>query len=312
MKNTDFIEIKNINKSYTIAGSGKKQRALYNFSYTISRNKVFALVGESGSGKSTLARILVGLEYPDSGQILINGKKLDFRSNQLRKKIQIVFQDPYSSLNPRLRMVDVFTELYHVLKIKDLKNMSFKEWVEELLSRVGLNMHLLSAYPFQLSGGQRQRFAIARALAPQPEFLILDEPTSALDVSVQAQILQLFEQFKKEEHLTILFISHNLATVEILADYVGIMLQGTLLESGPVEKILQNPSHPYTRLLLEAAKKIIIEDEWEQPKNEEEKSELCPFLTRCPLKKEICSAKFPEMTLLTQKHSIRCHLYSQS
>jgi peptide/nickel transport system ATP-binding protein len=223
-------------------------------SFEIPRGKTFALVGESGSGKSTIAQLVVGLLRPTRGEILIDGTSIAVQGKErkaLQRRIQMVFQDPYTSLNPRWRVGAVIAEPYGPLALPVPRD-DVPDRVAELLIKVGLHPADAEKYPHEFSGGQRQRIAIARMLAAQAEFVVCDEPTSALDVSVQAQILNLMRDLQDEFGLTYLFISHNLAVVRFMADDVGVLKRGLLVEAGPAASIFDNPTHPYTRDLLAA------------------------------------------------------------
>ncbi|WP_042858460.1 ATP-binding cassette domain-containing protein [Dickeya sp. NCPPB 3274] len=224
-------------------------RAVDNVSLRIRRGETLGLVGESGCGKSTLAKMLLGLLAPTSGNVLIEGREIDAGDRrELASRIQPIFQDPYSSLNPRRTVADIVEV---ALRLHDIGTPAErKQRVREMLDVVGMPERTHGQYPGQLSGGQRQRVAIARALILQPEILICDEPTSALDVSVQAQILNLLLTLKKEFGLTYLFISHNLSVVEHLVDHVAVMRKGTIVEQGTREQVFGAPQHPYTRALL--------------------------------------------------------------
>ncbi|MBP2856909.1 ABC transporter ATP-binding protein [Dickeya oryzae] len=224
-------------------------RAVDNVSLRIRRGETLGLVGESGCGKSTLAKMLLGLLPPTSGNVLIEGREIDAGDRrELACRMQPIFQDPYSSLNPRRTVADIVEvalRLHHIGTPAERK-----QRVREMLDRVGMPERTHGQYPGQLSGGQRQRVAIARALILQPAILICDEPTSALDVSVQAQILNLLLTLKKELGLTYLFISHNLSVVEYLVDHVAVMRKGAIVEQGTREQVFGAPQHPYTRALL--------------------------------------------------------------
>lgn len=224
-------------------------RAVDNVSLRIRRGETLGLVGESGCGKSTLAKMLLGLLPPTSGNVLIEGREIDAGDRrELACRMQPIFQDPYSSLNPRRTVADIVEvalRLHHIGTQAERK-----QRVREMLDRVGMPERTHGQYPGQLSGGQRQRVAIARALILQPAILICDEPTSALDVSVQAQILNLLLTLKKELGLTYLFISHNLSVVEYLVDHVAVMRKGAIVEQGTREQVFGAPQHPYTRALL--------------------------------------------------------------
>ena len=263
MQDSVFYKIENVIKSYKIPGRQKKINAVNNVTLEINKGETYGLVGESGCGKTTIVRLMMGLEAADQGVFVVEGEPVDFTKKKdrikLYSRVQMVFQDPYSSLNPRMRMYDLFKELYKFVQL-EYKGENFKSWVDKLLEQVGLNSSFLGRYPFQLSGGQRQRIALARALSMNPQMLILDEAVSALDVSVQAQILELLQQLQDKLKLTYLFISHDLAVVNVLADRVGIMLKGNLIEEDLADKIFTFPTHSYSQKLLKAAKEIIPEE----------------------------------------------------
>ncbi|MFP1743540.1 ATP-binding cassette domain-containing protein [Lonsdalea quercina] len=224
-------------------------RAVNNVSLRIRRGETLGLVGESGCGKSTLAKMLLGLLPPTSGNVLIEGREIDAGDRKaLASRIQPIFQDPYSSLNPRRTVADIVEVALRLHNIGTPEER--KTRVKEMLDVVGMPARTHQQYPGQLSGGQRQRVAIARALIMRPAILICDEPTSALDVSVQAQILNLLLALKQEFGLTYLFISHNLSVVEHLVDHVAVMQKGTIVEQGTREQIFRSPQHPYTKTLL--------------------------------------------------------------
>ena len=229
-------------------------RAAQDVSFAIPRGRTFALVGESGSGKSTIAQMVVGLLASDAGTIEVDGIAVDAagaRRAELRQRVQMVFQDPYTSLNPRWRVGAIVAEPLHALGLSDAGTTA-ADTVAELLAKVGLHASDAERYPHEFSGGQRQRIAIARTLAARADLVVCDEPTSALDVSVQAQILNLMRDLQDEFGLTYLFISHNLAVVRFMADAVGVLKGGVLVEAGEAGAVLDAPRHPYTRALLEA------------------------------------------------------------
>jgi len=232
--------------------------AVEDVSFNIEKGTTYALVGESGSGKSTIAKMLVGLLPPSSGHVSING--IDPTTSEiteqqtLRRNIQMVFQDPYASLNPRWRVRDIVGEPLEALS--ELSGRSLTNKVSELLEKVGMSSRDAMKFPHEFSGGQRQRIGIARALASDPEFIVCDEPTSALDVSVQAQVLNLMRDLQRDLGLTYLFITHDLAVVRYMADQIGVLYLGRLVESASSETLFNSPRHPYTRMLLEAAPRI--------------------------------------------------------
>jgi oligopeptide/dipeptide ABC transporter ATP-binding protein len=281
----------------------------------IARGEALALVGESGSGKSTLARALAGLQRPDSGEIRLDGRLLRSarRSRADQRKIQMVFQDPYSSLNPRMTVGGMLHELVRVHHV--VPGNEVESYTRELLGLVGLSEEAVHAYPRQFSGGQRQRVAIARALALRPELLIADEPVSALDVSVQATILNLLQDLRAELGLTLLLISHNLAVVRYLCDRVAVMYLGRIIEVAPTETLFARPRHPYTAGLLAAIPRMTFAAEGDTPAVQgDPPSPLripsgCRFRTRCPLAQEICEREDPALTSSTSDpaHSAACH-----
>ncbi len=275
-------------------------RAVDGVSFEIARGETLALVGESGCGKSTVARMLVGLYGLTRGDIRFDGQPLSRMSEPggraLRKRLQMIFQDPYASLNPRWRVGRIIAEpmLTHTAMTAEERSAR----VGELLKQVGLDPADQGRYPHQFSGGQRQRISIARALAVNPEFLVCDEPTSALDVSVQAQVLNLMKDLQRNLGLTYLFISHNLAVVHHVADRVGVMYLGRMVEVAPRDELFARPRHPYTRMLLEAIPDIngagkprtAVAGEVPNPLNP---PSGCTFHPRCPHANERCKAEAP-------------------
>lgn len=248
-----LLRLENLSKYY----KGKKSlfTAVKNVSLTIQPKEIVGLVGESGCGKSTLAKMVLMLEKPSEGKIFFNNQDLLNLDNStklaIRRHIQIIFQNPYSALNPRMTLQQILSE---PLDIHQLFTGSLRsKRIEELIHMVGLEKSHLNRYPHQFSGGQRQRICIARALAVEPTFLVCDEPLSALDVLIQAQIIQLLKRCQRELGLTLLFISHDLATVDMIADRVAVMHQGEIVEVGSCEDVFQHPQHAYTKELLAAA-----------------------------------------------------------
>ncbi len=262
-----IIDIVNIKKYFPIKRhTFKKQdwlKAVDGITFSISKGSVFALVGESGSGKSTIARLILRLIQPTSGEIFFKGRNIfDLKKEDLksfRKSVQIIFQDPFASLNPRMNVFDTISEPLKIHKI--VAKSELKDKVLSLLSNVGLQVDALNRYPHEFSGGQRQRICIARALAVSPEVIIADEPLSALDVSIQAQILNLLQELKKQYNLSFLFISHDLRVVQYFSDEVAVMYLGKIVEYSKTDDIFDNPLHPYTIELLSSAPKIKKESE---------------------------------------------------
>jgi peptide/nickel transport system ATP-binding protein len=269
-------------------------RAVDAVSFEIRRGETLALVGESGSGKSTVARLIVGLHAPTAGRIRFAGKRM-----------QMIFQDPYASLNPRWRVRDIVAEPLLFLRIRRKENAQGR--VAELLAQVGLSAEDGDKYPHEFSGGQRQRISIARALAGEPDLLICDEPTSALDVSVQAQILNLMTELQQRLGLTYLFISHNLAVVSQVADRVGVMYLGRVVEIGPAAELFARPRHPYTRMLLDAVPDLQMSGKARTPVAGEMPNPLapppgCAFHPRCPHANARCRTERPEFL-----DAVACH-----
>ena len=284
-------------------------------SFEIQKGKTLALVGESGCGKSTVARLLVGLYQPTRGSFRFDDADAHatYSGNaglQLRRRIQMIFQDPYASLNPRWLVEDIVGE---PLKEHGLitDKAQLKERVGELLQSVGLSPLDMVKYPHQFSGGQRQRISIARALATEPEFLVCDEPTSALDVSVQAQVLNIMKDLQRQRHLTYLFISHNLAVVRHVSDQVGVMYLGRLVELADKHTLFDTPRHPYTVMLLDAIPKMHDTGKARTPVQGEVPNPLnpppgCAFNPRCPHVNERCRTERPQLLTL-RGIRIACH-----
>jgi oligopeptide/dipeptide ABC transporter ATP-binding protein len=288
-------------------------RAVDDVSFTVGIGETVALVGESGCGKTTVALSLLRLIRPDGGRITFAGTLLDERSSQSRhwrRRLSIVFQNPYSSLDPRMRIRDIVGE--PLLTAEGLRGCALTERVAGHLEQVGLGAEHLDRYPHQFSGGQRQRIAIARALALEPKLLILDEPTAALDVSVQAQVLTLLHDLQQRLGLSYLFISHNLATVEAVSDRVVVMYLGRVVEEGPVEEVFAAPLHPYTRGLLDSVPSIDPQQRGHlRPVVGELPSALkpppgCAFAPRCPMAAPDCSIGVPEITKAGHQRAHAC------
>ena len=286
---------------------GKPRQLLHavdGVSFDIEKGKTLALVGESGCGKSTVARLLVGLYNPTRGGFEFDGQDAHaaFKTpegRKLRRRIQMIFQDPYASLNPRWTVENIIAEPLREHEILS-DEAAIKDRVGELLKSVGLSPLDMVKYPHQFSGGQRQRISIARALATHPEFLVCDEPTSALDVSVQAQVLNIMKTLQKEQGLTYLFISHNLAVVRHVSDQVGVMYLGRLVELADKHTLFDTPRHPYTRMLLDAIPKMHDTGKARTPVSGEVPNPLnppsgCAFHPRCPHANARCSSERPSL-----------------
>lgn len=291
-------------------------RAVDAVSFDIRHGETLGLVGESGCGKSTVARLVVGLYQPSAGTISFAGASVtslsEGRRNQpLRRKLQMIFQDPYASLNPRWRVVDIVAEPIRAHRL--LRGQAaIRARVGELLAQVGLAAADGQKYPHQFSGGQRQRISIARALASAPEFLVCDEPTSALDVSVQAQVLNLMRDLQRALGLTYLFISHNLAVVHHIADRVGVMYMGRIVELADKKTLFAQPEHPYTRMLLDAIPDIAMSGKSRTPVAGEVPSPLapppgCTFHPRCPYANDRCRVEIPPLLPSPSGGAVACH-----
>jgi peptide/nickel transport system ATP-binding protein len=322
---TALVEVKDLAKTFDVSAPWlnrviEKQPRRYvhavdGVSFSIERGRTLALVGESGCGKSTVARLLVGLYAPTQGEVLFDGQATTIERpaaelRALRRRMQMIFQDPYASLNPRWKVLDIVAEpLREHGLVQDAADTRSR--VGELLRQVGLAEADSDKFPHQFSGGQRQRISIARALATAPEFLVCDEPTSALDVSVQAQVLNIMKDLQQRQGLTYLFISHNLAVVRHVADEVGVMYLGRLVEIGPKREIFAHPRHPYTRMLLDAIPDIHMSGRARTPVQGEVPNPLsppsgCSFHPRCPHANARCAAERPALTLF-QGVRVACH-----
>lgn len=309
-----ILELKAIDRDFTVSGGLFSQplvlRALQNVSLSVKSGETLGLVGESGSGKSTVAKIMLGLLKPTQGEVLVDGKPIaNMPRREFVRQIQPVFQDPYSSLNPCRTVIDLVNQ---PLKIHGLEKGN-QHAASHMLDRVGFPQRLANSYPGELSGGQRQRVAIARALILKPKVLICDEPTSALDVSVQAQIINLLLELRKEFGLTMLFVSHNLAVVEHLADRVAVMYLGEIVEQTNAKKLFQQPKHPYTQALFASTLSPVPGRGLPKPQlgasaaDPFATSKGCRFAPRCLIAQEQCSEIIPKLRNLDGS-DIRCHL----
>ncbi|WP_027178067.1 ABC transporter ATP-binding protein [Maridesulfovibrio bastinii] len=317
--NKMLLEIKNLYKYYPVNSgllSVKKStiKALNGISLKLRKGETLGLVGESGCGKSTLARIVTGLESPDKGEVLFEGKNISsWPRKKLSSKIQMVFQDPYSSLNPRQKIFNVIAEGMKIHKTGSASEI--KDRVKNLLEQVGLLPEHSKRYPHEFSGGQRQRIAIARAISLNPDLIVCDEPVSALDVSVQAQVIRLLKKIQTEYELSYLFISHDLSVVSYISDRIAVMYLGRLMETSPAGSLYSNPLHPYTRTLLDAVpipdpdhiyKSDVLSGDIPSPVDP---PKGCPFHPRCRESKPECSLNFPEWKEIEPEHFVSCHLY---
>jgi oligopeptide/dipeptide ABC transporter ATP-binding protein len=315
-----LLEIRNLKKYFPVR-KGLLQRvvghvhAVDDVSFAIRPGETLGLVGESGCGKTTVGRTLLRLYEPTSGSIHFRGEDVTHRGGaalrSLRRDMQIVFQDPFSSLNPRMTVRGIVEEGLRIHRIGAAAER--RERVEEILVKVGLDPTYLYRYPHEFSGGQRQRISIARALALQPQFMVLDEPISALDVSIQSQIINLLAQLKDEFQLTYLFISHDLSVVEYISDRVAVMYLGEIVEVATSEQLYRNPLHPYTQALLSSVpsidptkrrQRVVLPGDVPSPINP---PSGCRFHPRCPIAVEACKTQVPPLVQI-DGHSVRCHL----
>ena len=285
---------------------------------TVRKGEVVGLVGESGCGKSTLGRMVAGILPPTEGTILRDGRDIKAltgaEARQMKLRTQMIFQDPYASLNPRMRVQDIVGEAPRVHGLLD--GAAFDDYVDEQMRRAGLDPTFKRRYPHQFSGGQRQRIGIARALAVKPDFIVCDEAVAALDVSIQAQILNLFMRLRRELDLTYLFISHDLGVVEHLSDRVVIMYLGRVVEEADTETVFRRPNHPYTQSLLDSVPRIenrkrafsVVKGEIPSPINP---PAGCHFHPRCPLATERCRVEVPKLREVAPGQRSACHLNDQ-
>jgi oligopeptide transport system ATP-binding protein len=318
MPNESLVEVKNLKKYFTL-NNKSILKAVDDVSFSIEKGETLGLVGESGCGKTTCGRTVLGIYEATSGSVLFEGKDIhSLKANeklQYKKNSQIIFQDPYASLNPRMTVGDIIGEgidIHNMYRGKERY-----ERIYELLSMVGLNREHINRFPHEFSGGQRQRIGIARALAVEPKFIVCDEPISALDVSIQAQIVNLLIRLQKEFGLTYLFIAHDLSMVKHISDRVGVMYLGSMAELAQSSELYANPLHPYTKALIssipipdvEMAKmkrRTILEGEVPSPINPKPG---CKFRQRCRYAKQICSQDTPELKEIDREHYVACHLF---
>ncbi len=325
-----LVEVEDLKKYFPVERSfierilSRKRRyvkAVDGITFAIRRGEVFALAGESGCGKTTTAYLIVRLLEPTSGRIVFNGRDITHEPERslrrwYRRRVQIIFQDPYASLNPRMKVGEAIAHPLEIHGIAEGKEK--KEMVLDMLRKVGLTPPELfyNKYPHELSGGQRQRVAIARALILRPELVVADEPTSALDVSIRSQILKLLLELKKELNLTYLYITHDLATAYYIADRIAVMYLGKIVELGSVEDVLENPLHPYTKALLSAIpipdprmsrtrRRVKIPGE---PPNPINPPTGCRFHPRCPWATKLCAVEEPELREVSPGHYVACHM----
>ncbi len=310
-----MIEVKDLRKEFPVdAGKKKVISAVNGVSFSIGRGETFGLVGESGCGKSTLGRCILRLVEPSSGSVLYEGVDITKgKMDKYRQKMQMIFQNPYGSLDPKKKIGDIIGEplIIHG-KVRSAKQRLEK--VKELLAAVGLKEEMIQRYPHEFSGGEQQRIGIARALACDPEFIVCDEPIAALDVSMQSQVVNLLEQLQKDKGLTYLFISHDLALVRHIADRIGVMYLGEMVELCPATELYERPRHPYTKALLSAVPVPDPEYVREyQPLEGEVPSPVdppsgCRFHPRCPYATPFCKKAAPSLVEFSPGHFCACHM----
>ena len=317
-ENKYLLEVCDLKQHFNIPNGlfgSKKLKAVDGVSFAIKEGETLGLVGESGCGKTTVGRSILHLYEPTSGEIYYDGQLIKGKKavNEMRKKVQMVFQDPYSSLDPRMTVADIIGEPLDIHKL--YKNKAERnERIKELLKIVGLNTEHASRYAHEFSGGQRQRIGIARALAVNPRCIICDEPVSALDVSIQAQIINMFEELQETLGLTYLFIAHDLLVVKHISDRIAVMYLGHIVEMGPANEIYNHPTHPYSISLLSAVpipdpdyakshKRIVLEGDVPSPLN---MPSGCPFRTRCPRATEQCAVELPPLREIAPEHFCAC------
>ncbi|MBO5130467.1 MAG: dipeptide ABC transporter ATP-binding protein [Oscillospiraceae bacterium] len=314
-----LVEVKNLKEYFNITTgvfSSKPLKAVDDVSFSIRKGETLGLVGESGCGKTTVGRTLLHLYKPTAGEIWFDGKKIETKKDILdyRKKSAMVFQDPYSSLNPRMTVSDIIAEPLDVHKMYQNKK-ERQERVLELMAKVGLNSEHANRYAHEFSGGQRQRIGIARALSMSPEFVVCDEPVSALDVSIQAQVINMFDELQDELDLTYLFIAHDLLVVRHISDRIAVMYLGKMVELAESDEIYHHPLHPYTKSLMSAVplpdpqkarenKRIVLTGDIPSPLNA---PSGCPFRTRCPHATDACAESMPEFKEVASGHFVACH-----
>ena len=317
--NQPLLEVKDLKQHFNISMGlfkSKPLKAVDGVSFTINKGETLGLVGESGCGKTTVGRTILHLYKPTAGEIWYNGKQIVTNEDvhEFRKKATMVFQDPYSSLNPRMTVADIIGEpldVHHMYSNQAER----RERILELMNHVGLNSEHASRYAHEFSGGQRQRIGIARALAVNPDFIICDEPVSALDVSIQAQVINMFDELQEKLGLTYLFIAHDLLVVRHISDRIAVMYLGKMVELADAAEIYERPMHPYSKSLLSAVpipdpkitranKRIALTGDIPSPLNA---PSGCPFRTRCPYATEQCAAEMPAFNEVKPGHFVACH-----
>lgn len=318
-----LVEVRNLKKYFNINTgffSSLPLKAVDDISFDIMPGETLGLVGESGCGKTTAGCTILHLYEPTAGQVLFHGQEIRSKKSleEYHTKATMVFQDPYSSLDPRMTVEDIIGEpldIHHLYSNKKER----RDKILELMGHVGLNSEHAARYPHEFSGGQRQRVGIARALAVNPEFIVCDEPVSALDVSIQAQVINMFDELQDKFHLTYLFIAHDLLVVRHISDRIAVMYLGRMVELADAAQIYDHPLHPYSKALISAVpvpdprtaranKRVQLTGEIPSPLHA---PSGCPFHTRCPYAKPICSESMPEFKELSKGHFVACHLAAE-
>ncbi|HCS11623.1 MAG TPA: peptide ABC transporter ATP-binding protein [Clostridiales bacterium] len=318
MENNNLLEVKNLKQYFDIPVGllkSKPLKAVDDVTFNIRKGETLGLVGESGCGKTTVGRSILQLYKPTDGQVIFKGKKIESKESvkHLRQNAQMVFQDPYSSLNPRMTVGDIVGEPLDVLNLYKNKKQR-NDRINELMDIVGLSSEHATRYAHEFSGGQRQRIGIARALAVEPEFIVCDEPVSALDVSIQAQIINKFEDLQNQLGLTYLFIAHDLLVVKHISNRIAVMYLGRIMELAPSDELYNHPLHPYTISLMSAVpipdpnyarshKRILLEGDVPSPLN---MPSGCPFRTRCQRATSECAEVRPELREVAPSHMVAC------
>lgn len=311
----NLIEVKNLKKYFSTPRG--TLHAVDNVTFNIEKGKTIGIVGESGCGKSTLGKTLMRLHNPTSGEVLYNGTDIagmpikEFKKNY-RSNIQMIFQDPYASLDPRMNVLQLIEEPIKVNN-KNLSKTEVTQKAQEMMELVGLAKRLESSYPHELDGGRRQRIGVARALSLNPEFIVCDEPVSALDVSIQAQILNLLQDLQAERGLTYMFITHDMSVVKHISDDIAVMYLGQMIEKCPAKEIFKNTIHPYSQALLSAIpipnvhvkkERIVLKGELTSPIDPKP---CCRFAARCPYASKECLEREPQLREIRPGHQVACH-----
>ena len=317
--NPPLLEVVDLKQHFDISTGffkSKPLKAVDGVSFTINKGETLGLVGESGCGKTTVGRTILHLYKPTAGKILFNGKPITTKKDvaEFRKKSAMVFQDPYSSLNPRMTVADIIGEPLDIHKMYSSKA-ERQEKILELMNHVGLNSEHAARYAHEFSGGQRQRIGIARSLAIQPDFIVCDEPVSALDVSIQAQVINMFDELQEKMGMSYLFIAHDLLVIRHISDRIAVMYLGKMVELADANEIYNNPLHPYSKALISAVplpdpktaranQRIALSGDIPSPLNA---PSGCPFRTRCAYATEECAQSMPEFKEVSKNHFVACH-----